>query len=219
MINEPVIKFYPELNIDVDMVLRGQGADPGKMRERKPRLVDLAEQAVLEGKQLIQPVAMYTILPVDDIGLKHFSLAGQVWSTSSFVTQHLAGAQQMALLICTLGAELEKRINAIGQENPAYSFALDSFGSVAAKTLRIVVCEELGTDVRAKNLYTSIPLIPGMNDWPVDIGQPQIFAVLNAARIGVSLNESAQMIPRKSISMLVGIGQLPFNAIPSFTEN
>ena len=75
------------------------------------------------------------------------------------------------------------------------------------------VCEDLGADARAKNLRTSIPLIPGMNDWPVDVGQPQIFSVLDAARIGVSLNESAQMIPRKSISMLVGISNLPFGSI------
>ncbi len=213
MVNEPVIKFYSQLNIEVDMVLQGQGADPAKMRERKPRLVDLAEQAVEEGKRLIQPVAMYTILPVDEIGLAHFTLAKQVWSTSSFVTQHLAGAQQIALTICTLGPDLEKRINAVSQENPAYSFALDSYGSLAAKLLRMNVCEDLGADARAKNLRTSIPLIPGMNDWPVDVGQPQIFSVLDAARIGVSLNESAQMIPRKSISMLVGISNLPFGSI------
>jgi cobalamin-dependent methionine synthase I len=63
-------------------------------------------------------------------------------------------------------------------------------------------------------LHTSIPLIPGMNGWPVDVGQPQIFTALDAAIIGVSLNENAQMIPRKSISMVVGIGKSSFNFDP-----
>ena len=209
--SDQVVRSYRELKIDVDMVLRGQGADPAVIRQRKPRLVDLAEQALAEGRQLIQPVATYRIFPVENISAESFTLAGDLWLTGPFVAQHLVGAQQIALLVCTLGAGLEKKIAALAQDNPAYSFALDSFGSVAATTLRTAVCDELKTNSRASDLFTSIPLIPGMNNWPVDAGQTQIFAALDAAPIGVSLNESAQMTPRKSISMLIGISQFTFN--------
>lgn len=208
--SEQVVRSYQPLKLDVDLVLRGQGADPLVIRQRKPRLVDLTEQALIEGMRLLQPVATYIVLPVKDLSLESFTLVGNVWLTSPFVAQHLAGAQQIAVLVCTLGPGLENRIAELMQDNPAYAFALDSVGSVAATALRVTVCDELKAEAQAKDLQTSIPLIPGMNGWPVEVGQPQIFTALDAARIGVSLNGSAQMIPRKSISMLVGISQLPF---------
>jgi hypothetical protein len=210
--SDQIVRAYQQLKIDVDMVLRGQGADPAVIRQRKPRLVEFAEQALVEGLQLIRPVATYRILPVDNMSAENFTLAGNVWQVSPFVTQHLAGAQQIALLVCTLGLGLETRIAALMQENPAYTFTLDSFGSVAATSLRVAVCDELKVESSDLGLFTSSPVIPGMNNWPVDVGQPLIFATLDTSKIGVSLNESAQMIPRKSISMLVGISQTPFNA-------
>ena len=51
-----------------------------------------------------------------------------------------------------------------------------------------------------------------MIGWPVDVGQRQIFTVLDTAKVGVTLNESAQMIPHKSVSMILGISQIPFVA-------
>ena len=209
--NDQVVRLYENLKIDVDMILRGQGADPVVIRQRRPNLVALAEQALVEGLQLIKPVATYRVLPVENLGADRFTLAGNLWLTGSFVAQHLAGAQQIALLVCTLGAGFENKIAELAQENPAYTFALDGFGSVAATALRVAVCDEMKAESKVSGLFTSIPLIPGMNNWPVDVGQPQIFAALDTARIGVCLNESAQMTPRKSISMLIGISPSPFN--------
>lgn len=210
--NDQVVRSYENLKIDVDMVLRGQGADPAVIRQRRPKLVALAEQALAEGRQLIHPVATYRILPVENMSAESFTLAGELWLTGPFVAQHLAGAQQIALLVCTLGAGLENKTAALAQENPAFTFALDGFGSVAATALRVAVCDEMKAESKASGLFTSIPLIPGMNNWPVDVGQPQIFSALDTTRIGVSLNESVQMTPRKSISMLIGISPSPFKA-------
>lgn len=208
--NEQVVRSYPELKLDVDTVLRGQGADPALIRQRKPRLVDIAEQALLEGMQLLEPVATYRIFPVDDMGSEYFSFAGQVWLTSPFVVKHLVGAQQIAVLICTLGIGLDNRIEAAAQDNPVYAYMLDGLGTQAAKTLHMLACAELEADARNVDLYTSIPLLPGMNGWPIEVGQPRIFDTLDAKKIGVTLNESAQMIPRKSLSMIMGISQSSF---------
>ncbi|MBZ5526696.1 MAG: hypothetical protein LAN71_02180 [Acidobacteriia bacterium] len=43
------------IEVDVDQVLRAQGADPGKLRARQPRAVDLAERALREGMQVLAP--------------------------------------------------------------------------------------------------------------------------------------------------------------------
>jgi hypothetical protein len=46
-----------------------------------------------------------------------------------------------------------------------------------------------------------------MVGWPVEQGQPQIFDLLNAGEIGVQLTESMMMIPRKSLSLVLGVGR------------
>jgi hypothetical protein len=46
-----------------------------------------------------------------------------------------------------------------------------------------------------------------MVGWPVEQGQPQIFDLLDADEIGVRLTESMMMVPRKSLTFVLGIGK------------
>ena len=45
-----------------------------------------------------------------------------------------------------------------------------------------------------------------MIDWPVDVGQPQIFQLLSGDPLPVTLTPSFMMTPRKSLTMVVGSG-------------
>jgi hypothetical protein len=45
-----------------------------------------------------------------------------------------------------------------------------------------------------------------MDGWPVEEGQPQIFDLVDAAEIGLVLLPSGMMVPRKSLSMVIGLG-------------
>ena len=211
MITE-IVRSYPELKIDTDMVLRGQGADPAVIRQRRPRLVTIAEQVIVEGMRLINPVVVYRTLPVEKISHERFELAENVQLKGALLAEHLAPSQQIALMVCTLGAALESRVTELMQSDPVYAFALDGFGSVAAEALGLAICSELEAENQASGLFTSIPISPGMIGWSVGDGQPQIFAALDAAQIGVCLNESAQMYPHKSVSMMLGISSTPFSA-------
>ena len=210
--HDQIVRVYPDLKIDADMVLRGQGADPAIIRQRRPRLVEFAERALAEGMELIEPTAAYRILPVEKISHERFLLEGGVRLTGSLLAKHLGCAEQIAFLVCTLGAGLENRVSVLMRENPAYAFALDGFGSVAAEALGLVICSELEMEAQSSGLFTSIPLNPGMIDWPVEVGQPQIFSVLDADLIGVALNENFQMNPTKSVSMVLGISHFSFSA-------
>lgn len=201
-----------QLDITADMVLRGQGADPAIIRQRSPRLGKIAEQALTEGLSLIRPAVVYRILPIELLRHESLIFAGGAKWTNAFLSQHLAQAGQVAAIVCTLGEAIERRISALMPEDPSLAFALDGFGSAALDVLGAEICSKLEADARASGLHTSIPISPGMIGWPVDVGQRQIFAALDAEQIGVTLNDSFLMIPRKSISMVLGIGPIPFTA-------
>jgi hypothetical protein len=200
------------LNIDIDMVLRGQGADPAVIRQRRPRAVEIAGRALEEGLTLIQPAVVYRILPVEAMRHETFRLAGGAKLSGQPLKQHLAQAQKITVIVCTLGAALEQRVSALLPSDPSYAFALDGFGSAAVAELGVAICSKLETEFRVGGFFTSVPLSPGILGWPVDVGQPQIFSILDAAQIGVSLNDSAQMFPHKSTSTILGIGPTPFSA-------
>jgi hypothetical protein len=210
-VSDQIIYSYNNLNIDVDMVLRGQGADPSIIRQRRPRLVALAEQAVEEGNRLIDPMAVYRTLRVEKISHDRFSLAEGVELRGALLAQHLGCAEEIVLLVCSLGSKIEQRVTELMKTDMAYAFALDGFGSVAAETLGLAVCAELEEAAQRAGQFTSIPLNPGMIGWTVGEGQKQIFGALDAARIGVKLNESAQMVPHKSVSMILGISHFSFS--------
>jgi len=210
MLNDQVVMRDWQLNIDADMVLRGQGADPAVIRLRKPRLVEIAERAVIEGATLIDPVAVYRTLPVADVSHRRLTLAGGAQLTGSLLIDQLASAQSIALIVCTIGQRLDERIATLMANDPALALALDGFGSVATEALGAAVCHRLEEAAFQQQQCASVPFNPGMIGWPVEVGQPQIFSLLDTDAIGVTLNDSAQMIPRKSTSMVLGFAPTPF---------
>ena len=201
-----------QLNIDADMVLRGQGADPEVIRARKPRLVEMAERAVQEGFLLIEPAVVYRFVQVETMKHERLILADGMSLTGSLISQHLSPARSVALMVCTVGAAIDERISALMPRDPAYALALDGFGSAAAEALGTELCARLEREAAHIGYCTSVPINPGMIGWPVDVGQPQIFGNLDAEAIGVTLTESAQMIPRKSTSLVLGFAPTPFEA-------
>jgi hypothetical protein len=200
-----------KLDIDADMVLRGQGGDAAVIRERKPRLVDIAGRAAAEGSRLLDPAVICRQIEVESLRHERLTLAGGAALTGPLLTQHLAPAQQVVLMVCTVGEAIEQRVAELIRTDPPYGLALDGYGSVAVEALGVAACTRFEEQAARDGLYSSIPLSPGMIGWPVDVGQLQIFSLLDAEQIGVTLTESAQMIPRKSTSMVLGISHTPFS--------
>lgn len=200
------------LNIDADSVLRGQGADPAVVRQRRSRLVATAERAVELGHSLIAPVAAYCTLDVNTIRHERLTLAGGHQLTGSSLAQHLAPAQQITLIVYTIGPALEQRVSEMMSSDPILGLALDGFGSAAVEQLGETLCARLEAEARPAGRYASVPLSPGIIGWPVDVGQPQIFSIVDADTIGITLNDASMMVPHKSASMIMGLSTLPFEA-------
>lgn len=199
-----------QLAIDADRVLRGQGADPEVIRQRRPRLVDIAQRAVDEGSTLIEPAAIYRTFAVESLRHERLSLVGGGRLSGALITQHLAAAEQVALIAATIGHRLEQRVAEMMPIDPSYAFALDGFGSAAAEALGAAACIFIEEQAARNHQCTSMPLNPGLIGWPVDVGQPEIFQLLDGGLIGLTLNDSAQMIPRKSVSMVLGLSRSRF---------
>jgi hypothetical protein len=193
------------LELHADDVLRGQGADPGVIRARRPALVALAERAIEVGRPLLQPkVATASFSPS---GLRHERLALNGGALAGpLIAQHLGAAEQVIVMVCTVGEGIDTEIARRMDEDPPFALALDGVGSAAAEALAAEACARFEAEARARGWRASLPLSPGMVGWPVAEGQAQIFALVDAGEAGVHLTESGMMVPRKSLSLVLGLG-------------
>lgn len=195
-----------QLAVTADMVLRGQGAQPQKIRARQPQLVALAERAVAEGNGLIHPQVAFRRLDVCGVSRSCVTLRGGTELNGFGVARKLAGCQGVFLAVATLGKELEAEMGKASQTDLPWQFALDGFGTAAIGALSNAACRSFAELAAREGLRATSQFYPGMRGWPLAEGQAQIFFLVDAHSIGVALNPSFLMVPRKSLSLAVGFG-------------
>ena len=201
----PVLRYW-DLSPDVDMVLRAQGADPAAVRARRPGAVTVAEQALATGLGLVKPVVVSEVLAVDELRHEQLRLVGGGHLAGPLVVEHLRAAQSVAVMVCTIGPDLEAAVSACFSEDPALAVALDAVGTVSVDLLATAMCQSVDDEAAAEGLRTSVPLSPGLVGWPLASGQRQVFALVDGAAAGVSLTSGFLMVPQKSNSLVIGIG-------------
>jgi len=195
-----------DLDIDVDAVLRGQGAQPEAIRKRNPRLVEIAERALEEGYSLLEPAVLYRELDVKALRHEQMVFENDITLSGRLVSNHLGPAEQVVLILCTIGETIETLASEVSRDDLVYGLALDGVGSAAVEALANAACKHFEIQANALGLQSSIPISPGMVGWPVEEGQPEIFAILDPAQVNVSLSEHGLMTPRKSLTMVMGFG-------------
>jgi hypothetical protein len=168
-------------------------------------LIALAEKALEEGRGLLQPVVATSSRKVT--GLRHERLAVEGGHLQGpLIAQHLAAAELVTIMVCTVGESIDAEVSRTMDDDPSYALALDGLGSAAVEALAAAACSRLEAEALAAGSRVSLPLSPGMIGWPVPDGQAQIFALLDAGEAGVRLTEGGMMVPRKSLSLVLGQG-------------
>jgi hypothetical protein len=201
----PIIENI-DFHIDVDHVLRAQGADPTIIRSRNKTLVNSAQQALSIGLQLLQPKVLYADLPIKSVQHEKILLENGQLLSGKLVSRMFASAQRVALLLCTIGPQLEEESQKLITTNPVLGLALEGVGSASVEALANAACKHFEDQARVHGFKVTFPLSPGMIQWPVEQGQPQFFSILESEKIGVQLAPSYIMLPRKSLTMALGIG-------------
>ena len=202
------MEYLEDFNFSIseDDVLRGEGVDPEIARNKRPALVKAASAALQEGPSSLKPVALLQKVKVIEHRHERILLEGGKELVSPLVAHHLAGAEQVALVVCTIGSQLETLASTSMEANPLLGLALDGLGNAIIGMLAEQVCRRIGDQAQACGQTTSTPLSPGEPDWSVEVGQPQIFSHLDPASAGILLTSGGMMVPKKSISFVVGIG-------------
>jgi hypothetical protein len=177
-------------------------------------VTELIDRQIDAALNLIHPVYSYHFKRLENLTAPDFSLEGHLSFSSKTVSYVLSGCQSVAVYLATIGRDIDIEITHLMSDRQTMAGTiLDMISSIAI----VQTLSQLRADVRetAENqgLQTTRHYAPGYCDW--DIRQQRIlFPVLDSAALEVHLNEACMMIPRKSVSGVIGIGILDKNKKP-----
>jgi len=203
-----------DIEIDKQQVYRYLGYDAGS--EPPPRIESLIDEHIAISDQFSFPCTTYTILDVQFVlGTRAF-IEGLISFESKVVSQLLRKCQKVALFVATIGDELEYVAGHLAEDGLLLqSTVLESIGSSAVEQAANFLQERIRDTAELQGLVASKRRFsPGYCDWDVD-QQEKLFEALDASSIGVELTETCLMLPRKSISGIIGIG-LPDQGIENY---
>ena len=168
--------------------------------------MEVAEKAMQESFSLLAPKVVYQEFKVEGVQHERLLLQGGSRIDSKLLAQQLAAADRVIVILTTIGMELEERVSKIWDSDMVYALALDGAGSASVEALANAACLYFEQRAAEEEMQVSMPFSPGMVDWSVSDGQPQIFQLLGEAGSIVQLTSSYIMIPRKSLTMVMGVG-------------
>jgi hypothetical protein len=210
--------MYQELslNLTAEDILKAQGGDPSLIRKRKPKLYEIAKWAVREGNPLVDLKVIQKTYAIqrfvhEKLALKNADDNKNYYLSGPLIARHLALAEEVTAIVCTIGESVETIAAEVMNSDPLHGWALDSFGSAAVELHSEKIYKNIESLANAKGKNTSFPLSPGMVGWPVEVGQRELFNLLEPSKIGVSLNDSYQMYPAKTLSLIIGTGRKGLN--------
>jgi hypothetical protein len=116
----------------------------------------------------------------------------------------LEGAREVTLLVVTLGAAWDDALDALAaRDEAAEAWFLDSIGTLMADRAARLVEDRAASDMARAGLERTRRYRPGYGDFRLE-AQGELCELVEAGRIGVSVNEAFALLPRKSISGVIG---------------
>jgi hypothetical protein len=194
------------LNLKSGEVLRRQGLRKGAEVRPGIRLVIREVFSGLKKSRLLEPTAAYEYYAVRSMSGSQISLEGDKAIRGQLLPAVFPEAKELAPVVIAIGPELEKQVTDYSKSGEILrGMILDGIGSAAVDSLVREVLRRIGNEVSSRGYEISSPVNPGMPGFPLT-EQWNLLRLVNADEIGVRLTASGVLIPRKSTSMVIGIG-------------
>ncbi|MBM4276495.1 MAG: hypothetical protein FJ130_01265 [Deltaproteobacteria bacterium] len=174
----------------------------------RPEIKSLIDELLAGAKNdfLLEPAIAYGIYPLTEMNRGRLPLEDNGVIHDPLLPSLLSGADEFAVVICTIGHRLEKQVtNYFKQDEPLRGVLLDGIGSAAVDLLAEEACKLMTERASSRGYQAGSPISPGMQGLPIT-EQRWLFKMAPAQKIGVGLTSSGVMSPLKSTSMIIGIG-------------
>jgi hypothetical protein len=157
-----------------------------------------------ECKSLVRPTAAYTYVKIKGISDDGIIVEDGKMLSSRKLAEQLKCATEIAPFVITIGPDLERRVSSIAQSRLLDSWVLDNLGTYALRLLNRHLEEKIAVEKKWKISKFNPGSTPS---WELE-QQEVLFNIFSKDKIrdalGVILNDKFVMMPRKSISGIMG---------------
>lgn len=120
---------------------------------------------------------------------------------SSDLAAFLEGCQKVVVLAVSLSTQFERKLKLYQQTDALKALIYDACGSAFVEA----ICDDLSYQFETEtSLYTTSRFSPGYGDLALE-EQKQFYSLLSLEKLGVELTDSYLMIPRKTVTALIGL--------------
>jgi len=170
-------------------------------------IFDISRKSVRRARELADPRVRLIKEAVASFDAGSIKLACGAEFSGATLSSYIKGAKYVYLFLITIGSSIEDEASRLMKKKESLpGYLLDRAGSFAVESLADGLEIYLRKDHKLKDESISMRFSPGYCDWPLE-EQTKLDKLLDFSGIGVRLTEGCMMVPRKSISGLMGIGQ------------
>lgn len=141
------------------------------------------------------PRGIYRVMDISDISLEGFS-----------IQKHLEGCMQAAVMAVTLGAGIDGLLRREQVRDMASAVVIDCGASLYIEEACDIFAEVIRTET---GLFTTSRFSPGYGDYPLYCQEDVLHYVDGQRKIGINITDDYLMVPRKSVTAIVGLADHP----------
>jgi hypothetical protein len=198
-----------EVQIDLEYVLHRLRIDDTQAARNRPYV-----EALTEGLPVVTDLAVPMVFHQGRELLWEEPLTlrvdGTLMQVGELVQRHLSEAQSLCIGIATIGRGVEEEAaRAKKERGMLHSLALEALGAIALDISLEGYFREYENRLDGEGLYVGVPMSPGETVGWDTRDQCSIFSILEEQLTDVSITESCLLIPRNSVSFIVGIYDHP----------
>lgn len=190
------------MQVDREEFLRYLGWKGQETDDTFAQKLDEAAKRALELSDARSVVRRFALTPQFELEGTGFFLEG------ADIRSHLSGCSSVYLMAATIGFAPERELMRLSRTGAHAALLFDTACSCAVESY----CDDVSDDLQ-KNCPTLLTprFSCGYGDFPLE-AQKTICALLRTdARLGLCCNESFLLTPRKSVTAVIGITDIPYS--------
>jgi len=192
------------MEIDKKEVLRYLGYKSQKIDEK---MMDLVHECCSETINLCKENSIYEIFDIERKNDQILLIGSTLVLKDKDIKDLLINCEKCVVMAVTLGAAVDSKIAYYSRFNITKGVIMDACASTAIEYVCDRLQDEIMKNALVDNLYITTRYSPGYGDFSIDNG-PEILNVLDAyKKIGLSITENNIMLPRKSVTALIGLSK------------
>ena len=149
--------------------------------------------------------AAWAVYEIDSLNRESVNIKSGYSFSSKRLAGFLKGSDSLAVFLVTIGSSLEKAATMwMDQGEHLYGYLTDRIGSLAVEFAAELFEEKIRKTYESKGMSVSMRFSPGYCDWPIE-DQRKLAGLLDFSKAGVRITDACVLVPKKSISAIVGI--------------